>query len=134
MSGLTPDATQSEKRKDNSHTLNTEAQTVLDYLNRAAGRDFRFRNPKGELTPNADVVVARLKEGYTAEQLREIVLLKTEQWRGDEKMAEYLRPETLFGKKKFATYLGELPADSTTLGDACNRLKAEADGLLGKPA
>ncbi len=108
--GPGPDAPPPEKPngKGNGHALNAEAERVLDYLNRAAGRAFQFRNPKGELTPNAEVIIARLKEDYTGEQLREVVLLKAEQWRGDEKMAEFLRPETLFGKKKFATYFGEL--------------------------
>lgn len=110
MSGSPPDVGQPGKPngKGNGHALHAEAETTLRYLNRAAGRDFRFRNPAGKLTPNADVIIARLKEGYTGEQLREVAMLKAEQWRGDEKMAQYLRPETLFGKKKFASYVGEL--------------------------
>ena len=107
-----PDVPQStEKLKVNGHALHAEAEAVLAYLNRAADRSFQFRNPKGELTPNAEVIVSRLKEGYTGEQLREVVMLKAEQWLGDEKMAEYVRPETLFGKKKFATYFGEIAAE-----------------------
>lgn len=85
-----------------------EAQKVLDYLNRTASRSFEFRSPAGKLTANADTIIARLQEGYTGEQLREVVLSKSEQWRGDEKMADYLRPETLFNRTKFQTYLGEL--------------------------
>ena len=85
-----------------------DAEAVLSYLNATAGRNFPFRGPGGDLTPNAVTVVQRLKEGYTAEQLREVVLLKAEKWRGDEKMAEYLRPQTLFGKQKFSQYVGEL--------------------------
>jgi uncharacterized phage protein (TIGR02220 family) len=108
LSGSPPDAPPPEKPKGNGHALNAEAETVLAYLNRATGRSFQFRNPKGELTPNANVIIARLKEEYTGEQLREVVMLKAEQWRGDAKMGEFLRPETLFGKTKFATYVGEL--------------------------
>jgi uncharacterized phage protein (TIGR02220 family) len=111
LSGSTPDAPPLEKPKGNGHAMNAEAEAVLAYLNRATGRSFQFRNPKGELTPNAGVIIARLKEEYTGEQLREVVMLKAEQWRGDAKMAEFLRPETLFGKTKFATYIGELATD-----------------------
>jgi uncharacterized phage protein (TIGR02220 family) len=113
MSGSTPDAPPLGKPKGNGHALNAEAEAVLAYLNRATGRSFQFRNPKGELSPNASVIIARLKEEYTGEQLREVVMLKAEQWRGDAKMAEFLRPETLFGKTKFATYIGELATGAT---------------------
>jgi uncharacterized phage protein (TIGR02220 family) len=110
MSGSPPDAAQPEKRKNNGQGNLAEAEKVLAYLNHAAGRGYHFRNPNGKLTPNADVIVARLAEGYTAEQLREVVMLKSERWKGDEKMAEFLRPSTLFGKQKFAQYVGELGA------------------------
>ena len=110
MSGR-PDAALPAKPKPNGNGAHlAEGERVLDYLNRTTGRDFRFRSPNGKLTPNADVIVARLGEGYTGEQLCEIVLLKSAKWKGDEKMAEFLRPATLFGKQKFAQYLGELGA------------------------
>jgi uncharacterized phage protein (TIGR02220 family) len=112
MSGSPPDAAPLEKPKGNGHAHIAEAETVLVYLNRVTSHTYRFRSPAGKLTPNADVIIARLKEGYTGEQLREVVQAKAEQWRGDEKMAQYLRPETLFGKTKFATYFGELASDS----------------------
>src|SRR4029077_8972631 len=77
--------------------------------NGATGPASRFRHPNGgRLTPNGQVIVARLHEGYTGEQLREVVLLKSEQWRSDAKMVQYLRPQTLFGAQKFAQYVGEL--------------------------
>jgi uncharacterized phage protein (TIGR02220 family) len=108
MSGK-PDVAPPTKPKPNGNgAYTTEAERVLDYLNRTTGRSFPFRSPNGKLTPNADVIVARLGDGYTGEQLREIVMLKSEKWKGDEKMAEFLRPATLFGKQKFALYLGEL--------------------------
>ena len=109
MSGKAPDPPQLEKQKSNG-AYTPDAEKVLNYLNHATGRTYRFRNPNGKLTPNADVIVARLGEGYTTEQLKEVVLLKSEKWKGDEKMAEYLRPSTLFGKQKFAQYVGELGA------------------------
>jgi len=102
-----------EPPKGNGHALNAEAETVLAYLNRVTAHAYRFRNPAGKLTPNAEVIIGRLKEGYTAEQLREVVQAKAEAWRGDPKMAQYLRPETLFGKTKFSTYIGEIEQEET---------------------
>lgn len=85
-----------------------QAQAVLTYLNRAAGRNFQARNPAGALTPNAEVILHRLEEGYTLAQLREVVFEKCQEWLNDERMASYLRPQTLFGKQKFAQYVGDL--------------------------
>lgn len=103
-----------EQEQEGNHSVGLKpdlmplAEDVLTYLNRSAGKGFELRNPAGGLTANAETILARLREGYTREQLREVVYLKCEQWSGDEKMAEYLRPETLFGRKKFQQYLGEL--------------------------
>jgi uncharacterized phage protein (TIGR02220 family) len=85
-----------------------EAEEVMSYLNRNAGKGFEFRNRNGDLTASADRVIARLKQGYTATELREVVFAKCEQWKHDEKMAEFLRPATLFAKENFEQYLGEL--------------------------
>lgn len=89
-----------------SHTL--EAEAVLSYLNRATGKGFEFRNRSGELTASAEKIIQRLKQGYTPEELKEVAFAKCEQWKHDDKMAEFLRPATLFGKEKFEQYLGEI--------------------------
>lgn len=114
LSGSPPDPLQLSHPGPNGKgqgngAYNAEAEQVLGYLNRATGRAYQFRNPKGgKLTPNGQVIVARLSEGYTAEQLREVVHLKAEVWRTDAKMSQYLRPKTLFGRENFAQYVGEL--------------------------
>jgi uncharacterized phage protein (TIGR02220 family) len=79
------------------------AVEVLQYLNTVTGSHFR----NGDA--NIKYVKARLKEGYSVERLKEIALLKAEQWGKDEKMAEYLRPKTLFSKDNCAQYDGVLP-------------------------
>jgi uncharacterized phage protein (TIGR02220 family) len=85
-----------------------EAMDVLEYLNRATGKGFEFKNRSGELTASAEKIIQRLKQGYTAVELREVVHAKCSQWAADDKMAEYLRPTTLFGREKFEQYIGEL--------------------------
>lgn len=90
--------------------LTKEADSVLQYLNNAVGSDFHLRNPKGEITSNAKLVIDRLSEGYTPLQLREVVFFQAEKWGADEKMREYLRPDTLFRKINFEKYLGAIPA------------------------
>jgi len=116
LSGSWPDPLGLSPPKSNGKghgASHEEAEAVLAYLNRATGHAYRFRNPKGgKLSPNGQVIVARMAEGYTGEQLREVVHLKAEQWRADMKMAQYLRPKTLFGRENFSQYLGELGAVS----------------------
>jgi uncharacterized phage protein (TIGR02220 family) len=108
LSGSPPDAAP-PKPRINGQAHYTEAEGVLEYLNRATGHAYQFRNPKGgKLSPNGAMIVARMIEGYTALQLREVVHLKAEEWRADEKMAKFLRPATLFGAKNFSQYVGEL--------------------------
>lgn len=95
------DAALLEKQKTNKQTV-VEARDILAYLNKNAGKNFRAVD--STLRP----IVARLKEGYTPERLREIAFYKIEQWGADEKMAEYLRPATLYNATKCAQYDGEL--------------------------
>lgn len=80
----------------------TEARAILEFLNTKTGRAYQ------PVDANLDFVVARLKEGATPAQCRQVIAKKAREWLGDEKMAEYLRPATLFNKTKFAQYVGEL--------------------------
>lgn len=79
-----------------------EARAILDFLNEKTGRAYQ------PVDANLDLIVARLKDGATVTQCRQVIAKKTREWSGDEKMAEYLRPATLFNRTKFAQYVGEL--------------------------
>lgn len=86
--------------------MRTAARDLLEFLNRKADKHFQ------PTAVNLDTITARLREGATVEQCRAIIGLKVARWKGDARMHEYLRPETLFGRRKFASYLGELPASA----------------------
>lgn len=75
---------------------------ILNYLNKNTGKNYR------PVDSNLRLIEARLKSGATPLQLREVVFAKCEQWGKDPKMAEYLRPATLFNATKFEQYLGEM--------------------------
>lgn len=90
-----------------------DAENVLKYLNDATDRNFQLRNPNGKLTSNAKLVVNRLKEGYTRLQLCEVVFYKAREWGSDDKMNQYLRPDTLFAQRNFEKYLGAIPPEAT---------------------
>ena len=89
-------------------SLIARAENLIAFLNEKTGRRFPARNPRGTPTANADVVMARLREGYTDQDCRSIVMLKVRQWAHDEKMVKFLTPETLFRRSNFERYLGEL--------------------------
>lgn len=84
---------------------NLVALQILEFLNDKAGRRYRGT------TVNLSFIEARLNEGYSADQLRQVVAMKVREWSHDEKMAKYLRPETLFNRTKFNSYVGCLDSD-----------------------
>ena len=79
---------------------NTTLLSVVDFLNQCAGAEFR---PNSKST--AEPISARLKEGFSEDDLKLVVEHKNLQWGADPKMFEYLRPKTLFGQEKFESYL-----------------------------
>lgn len=94
------------QKPDPASLLRRQAAEIIQHLNAKAGRKFDLNGV------NADAVVARLREGATRDDLLAVVDAKVAEWLPDEKMAKYLRPETLFNRTKFASYKGELGAAS----------------------
>jgi uncharacterized phage protein (TIGR02220 family) len=77
----------------------TDTSEVISYLNQKANRKFSLNGA------NASYVKARMKEGATVEQCKAVIDKKVSDWLGDPKMEQYLRPETLFNKTKFESYI-----------------------------
>lgn len=72
---------------------------AVEYLNQKNGTKYRASSKKTQTC-----VRARVKDGFTLEDFKAVIDAKVAQWGDDEKMSEYLRPETLFGAK-FEGYL-----------------------------
>ena len=53
--------------------------------------------------------------GRTVDDARAVVRRKRDEWRGSKRMAQHIRPETLFGEK-FESYLNEKGADHADAG------------------
>lgn len=75
---------------------------ILNVLNELAGK--RFKPIKSNLKP----ISARLKEGYTVQELKEIVQVKTLEWKNNEVMNPHLCPTTLFRPSNADKYLNQL--------------------------
>ena len=76
---------------------------IVEYLNKKANKNYKHNSDK-----TRRFIDARLNEGYTFEDFKKVIDNKCRSWLNDERMNQYLRPETLFGTK-FESYLNETP-------------------------
>lgn len=74
-------------------------EEVVNHLNRRAGTKY-----KPTTANTRKLVKARLKEGFTVDEFKTVIDNKCAEWGNNPEMAQYLRPETLFGSK-FESYL-----------------------------
>ena len=115
--------------KSKSH--HSDSRTALQWLNEKTGRHYR------ETDGNLVVISARLKEeDVDIEGVKAMIDRQCALWGSDPKMAEYLRPETLFGKSKFDGYYAARFADVKHIkGNAPPSSAAEfCEGWMNKPA
>lgn len=88
-----------EEDKEEDKNKNNIIKDIVEYLNFKTNSSYRYSSEKTRRTINA-----RLNEGFTLDDFKKVIDIKTKQWLGDQKMEQYLRPETLFGTK-FESYL-----------------------------
>ena len=93
------------KDKDKNCRLSDKSSTVvseiIDYLNRKTGKHFRK-----SIANTTRAINARIKEGFTVDDFKSVINKKVIEWGKDERMKQYLRPQTLFGTK-FESYLNQ---------------------------
>lgn len=91
-------------------------QEVVEYLNQKTGKNFKHTS---KVTQRH--IRARLAEGFTVSDFKQVIDKKCSDWLRDQKMKEYLRPETLFGTK-FESYLNSKSTTARPKGpyiDSC---------------
>ena len=84
-----------------NNTINSYIVEIVDYLNRAANKNFRSSTSKTKT-----LIKARYKEGFSLEDFKKVIDTKVREWKNDKNMNKFLRPETLFGTK-FESYLNQ---------------------------
>lgn len=93
------------KDKDKNCRLSDKSSTVvseiIDYLNQKTGKHFRK-----SIANTTRAINARIKEGFTVDDFKAVIDKKVIEWGKDERMKQYLRPQTLFGTK-FESYLNQ---------------------------
>lgn len=107
----------SERRKMGTTNNNRDIpkgiySRVVDFLNEKAGREFGATTKKTQ-----SCIRARINEGFNEDDFKAVIESRCAAW-NDTDMAQYLRPETLFGTK-FEGYLQaakhtNLPTGSNT--------------------
>lgn len=91
-----------KKKKDNvALAPSLPFLDIVDYLNEKAGTKYRASSKKTQ-----NLIKARFNEGFTLDDFKTVIDKKTAEWLTDQKMNQYLRPETLFGTK-FESYLNQ---------------------------
>ncbi len=89
--------TKTKKTPDN---FQSTCDIIIRHLNYMTGYQFRSNTAETKA-----LIRARLKDGFTIDDFKEVVNIKAKQWLHDENY-KYLRPKTLFGTK-FEGYLQE---------------------------
>lgn len=90
-----------ENNENKKNIYVDQINEIFDYLNLKTGKKYTGRSKA-----HREHIIARLKEGYTVEEFKRVIDNKVSAWGHSEKMAQYLRPETLFSTK-FETYLND---------------------------
>jgi uncharacterized phage protein (TIGR02220 family) len=84
-------------RLNNSCVISKE---ILLHLNKVLNSEYK------PVKANLSLIEARLNEGYTKEEICEVIDKKFKEWK-DTDFAKYLRPSTLFNATKFSSYYGQ---------------------------
>jgi len=99
----------------------TVIKEIIDYLNKICERSYRSSTGKTK-----QLIKSRINEGFTIDDFKKVIDIKNEQWGDDNKMKEYLRPETLFGTK-FESYLQQ--PKSTNKQDVPDYMETKKKGF-----
>jgi uncharacterized phage protein (TIGR02220 family) len=89
-------------RKDKLSGKPDSAAEIIRHLNIKAGRNF-----KSITKATQRLINARLQEGFTVKDFKSVHNKKIPQWINDNKMRQYIRPETLYAASHFESYLNE---------------------------
>jgi len=92
----------SQHRKKKTTDYTSEVKQVIDHLNSMTGKKFKYTTKATQR-----YIIARLAEGFTVDELKQVIDVKTQQWLRDPEMKRFLRPETLFAASHCDSYLNE---------------------------
>lgn len=109
-----------EDKKEKKGKNNILYAAVVDYLNEKAGTKFK---PGSKSTQR--FINGRVDDGFSLEDFKKVIDTMCDKWKHDEKMCQYLRPQTLFGTK-FESYLNMAPKNKPPI-QAAKKPQEEED-------
>lgn len=118
-----------EKTKDpmsKPTVIDDRVRQVIDLLNSMTGSKY-----KASTKSHASNISGRLNDGHSVDDLMAVVRFKVGEWLHDPKMAQYLRPETLFQAGKFNGYLTAAKATQGPLAGLSAISRKNAQNLAG---
>lgn len=89
-----------DRNKDRDKERDRDTENIISFLNSTTGSKYKASTDK-----TRRLIAARLAEGFTVDDFQTVITKKAKEWQGTD-MAQYLRPETLFGTK-FEGYLNQ---------------------------
>jgi len=93
-----------EEKKDTSGEPTIDYQKIIDYLNSESGHKYHVTDKTRGL------IRARMAEKFTEHDFGLVIHYKSLEWRDNEDMKQYLRPNTLFAPSHFDDYVNEARA------------------------
>ena len=106
--------------------LDDRVKQVIELLNSMTGSKY-----KASTKSHASNISGRLNDGHSVDDLMAVVRFKVGEWLHDPKMAQYLRPETLFQAGKFNGYLTAAKATQGPLAGLSAISRKNAQNLAG---
>lgn len=90
-----------EKEKENIKEK-ISYEEIITYLNEKVGTHYKVSSEK-----TRDLIKARWNQGFRLDDFKKVIDNKVADWKNDNEMSKYLRPDTLFSNK-FESYLNQV--------------------------
>ncbi|WP_019469746.1 phage replisome organizer N-terminal domain-containing protein [Staphylococcus cohnii] len=101
LRNATEEELEEEKNREEDKSPSLPYKNIINHLNEQADKKYKHTTNKTQ-----GLIKARFNEGFTEDDFLKVIDNMVTEWKGNEKMEMYLRPETLFGTK-FESYLNK---------------------------
>ncbi|PGH85789.1 replication protein [Bacillus thuringiensis] len=116
-----------EKELELEKDINKHIVEIVTYLNDTCSTSYRSSTKKTK-----DLIKARFNQGFTVDDFKKVIEIKSSHWLTDEEYNQYLRPSTLFGTK-FEEYLNQqLKKGAKNYGGNSNAKGSQIPGFKGE--
>jgi len=83
--------------------LTEKSESIIKFFNETCGTRYK-KNAKATLSS----IKGRLRDGYSVDDIKNVIKDRYNEWFDDDKMAQYIRPSTIFAPSKFEQYYNAL--------------------------